>query len=224
MEKETKKGKKILKIVLIIVAILIAVLFIHTIRNYVIITNLQSKLSNYEKNTNYHIYSVSEQENGMKMEINYYTKNDKEVMFLERTLNNDTVKMSVYNNGQRKDMFVETKDTKTVQLNVEPILNVKINNILETDNNMQTLIGSFACKINTTNYNNKKCYVISNFMGSGLLNGTEKEEMYIEKDTGLYVKSIMDNERMERQYEFDNVDDSIFIEPDISQYTIKENS
>ena len=46
---------------------------------------------------------------------------------------------------------------------------------------------------------------------------------YIQKkNTGLYVKSIIDESNSEREYEFDTVDDSIFSEPDISQYTLKQ--
>ena len=44
---------------------------------------------------------------------------------------------------------------------------------------------------------------------------------YIEKDTGLFVKEIQKESSNEKEYEFDNVDDSIFVEPDISQYTLK---
>ena len=51
------------------------------------------------------------------------------------------------------------------------------------------------------------------------LNGTYKNELYL---TGLYVKSIIDESNSEREYEFDTVDDSIFSEPDISQYTLKQ--
>ncbi len=54
------------------------------------------------------------------------------------------------------------------------------------------------------------------------LNGTYKNEVYLEKNTGLYVKSIIDESNSEREYEFDTVDDSIFSEPDISQYTLKQ--
>ena len=46
--------------------------------------------------------------------------------------------------------------------------------------------------------------------------------MYIEKDTGLFVKNIQNGVTTEKEYTFDNVDDAIFIEPDISQYTLKE--
>ena len=54
------------------------------------------------------------------------------------------------------------------------------------------------------------------------LNGTYKNEVYLEKNTGLYVKSIIDESNSEREYEFDTVDYSIFSEPDISQYTLKQ--
>ena len=47
------------------------------------------------------------------------------------------------------------------------------------------------------------------------------EKTYIEKDTGLLTKSMVAGVTSERSYEFDNVDDSIFVEPDISQYTLK---
>ena len=46
--------------------------------------------------------------------------------------------------------------------------------------------------------------------------------MYIEKDTGLLVKMMEGTTVSEREQEFNNVDDSIFVEPDISQYTISE--
>ena len=49
-----------------------------------------------------------------------------------------------------------------------------------------------------------------------------KQETYIEKDTGLFVKSTDSQTLTEKEYKFDNVDDTIFIEPDISEYTLKE--
>ena len=47
-----------------------------------------------------------------------------------------------------------------------------------------------------------------------------KNEYYINKQTGLLVKSVINDIIAQREYEFDNIDDSIFIEPDINQYTI----
>ena len=50
----------------------------------------------------------------------------------------------------------------------------------------------------------------------------EGAETYIDKETGIFVKSIEAGIVNEREYEFNTVDDSIFTEPDISQYTLKE--
>ena len=48
----------------------------------------------------------------------------------------------------------------------------------------------------------------------------EDSEIIIDKETGLFLKSTATDDVVEREYEFDNVDDSIFVEPDISQYKI----
>ena len=156
MEKETKKGKKILRIVLIIVAILIAVFLIHTIRNYVIITNLQGKVAEYIKSENYHTISVSKLEDGMVLTTNYYKKGNKELIILERAKNDEVVKLSMYNNGERIDRFVETSDSKLVTLNAASSINVDIIDSLKTDNNWQSFIYSVPTIITNTEYNGKK--------------------------------------------------------------------
>ena len=46
------------------------------------------------------------------------------------------------------------------------------------------------------------------------------EKYYIDKNTGLLLKSFVANTEVERSYEFNNVSDEVFIEPDIGQYTI----
>lgn len=50
---------------------------------------------------------------------------------------------------------------------------------------------------------------------------SESNQIYIDKETGLLVKTFETGIVNEREYEFDKVDDNIFKEPDISQYTIK---
>ena len=51
---------------------------------------------------------------------------------------------------------------------------------------------------------------------------SEDAETYIDKETGLFVKTTQNGTTTEREYEFNNVQDSIFIEPDIGQYKLKE--
>ena len=226
MEKEikgNKKGKKFLMIMLLIVSIIIILFMIHTIRNYIIITSLQNKISEYANTKNYYMKFVSKEENGTIITMEYYRKNSNQVTFLSRNLNGEISKVSMYDNGEKTDNFTETKDKKIVQLNSGTSMVVNVYNYLETDNNWQTFLGSIFSKVKSTKYNNKECYIISKFMSSTSLN-YKGEETYIEKDTGLAIKNIGNGIITEKEYSFNNVEDSIFVEPDISQYVIKDNN
>lgn len=221
MEKK-KIGKKVLKIVLLIIIVLIVIFFIYTIRNYLIITNLQEKILQYSNNTNYYTKLVSNQGAGCIITMKYYTKDNKQAVFLERNLNGEITKVSMYNNGERTDTFTESANSKIAHLNSGTIIAIDIYNHLQTDNNWQTFLESMHITIKSTNYNGKECYIIKGFVSPTYLT-FEKAETYIDKETGLSVKTIEEGFITEKEYEFNNVDDSIFIEPDISQYTLKEN-
>lgn len=213
--------KKIFKILGIILLVVIAIFLIHTIRNYIIITDLQNKMANYSNSTNYYTKSVATESNGTVVTMEYYKKDKKEALFLERNLNGEISKISMYNNGERTDTFWDNKERKTAQLDSGTIMGVNIYNFTETDNKWQTFLGSIFANVKSTNYNGKECYIIKGFLSSFSLT-SEGTEIYIEKDTGLYLKTIEGDRTTERKYEFDKVDDSIFVEPDISQYTLKE--
>ena len=214
------KIKKILKIIGIIVGILIILLLVHTIRNYIIITDLQDKFSQYSDSSNYYIKSIATEDNGTIITMEYYSKDNKQVVFLERNINGETSKISMYDDGEKTDTFWDNKENKMVQLDSETMIEINIYNRLETDNNWQTFLGSIFASVKSTNYNGKECYIIKGFLSSNLLN-FESAEIYVEKDTGLFVKAIEGSTTTEREYEFDNVEDTVFSEPDISQYTVK---
>lgn len=214
--------KNVIKILLIVIAILFVIFIIHTIRNYVIITDLQNKISKYSNSINYYTKSIATESDGTVVTMEYYKKDKKEVVFLERNLNGEISKISMYNNGERTDTFWDNKDSKKVQLNSGTIMSINIYNYTETDNKWQTFLSSISANIKSTNYNGKKCYIIKGFLSSASLT-TDGAETYIDKDTGLYLKTVEEGRITEREYEFDNVDDSIFVEPDISQYEYIEN-
>ena len=218
------KNKKTFKIVGIILIIIIAMFLIHTIRNYIIITNLQKRVAKYDKYQSYYIKTKSTDNTGVEVTLSYYKNKDKEVAIMERRFNNEVSKMSMYNNGQRINVFYDTPTDKTVQIDSKITMIVNFYNFLETDNNWQTFLGSIFARIKSSDYNGKKCYIINDFKTPIFMTGTDKNEYYIEKDTGLYLKSIIDDQIAEREYDFNNVDDSIFIEPDISQYRLQENN
>ncbi len=215
------KIKKVLKVIGIIIAILIIIVLIHTIKNYVIVTGLQDKISQYSNNSNYYIKSVTTEDNENIVTMEYYKKDNKQVVFLERNINGEISKISMYNNGERTDTFWDNIENKIVELDSGTIMSVNIYNGLETDNRWQTFLGCITSNIKSVNYNGKECYSIRGFISSTSLN-SEDTETYIEKDTGLLVKSTDRQTLTEKEYKFDNVEDTIFIEPDISEYTLKE--
>lgn len=218
------KCKKVLKIVGIILLILIILILIHTIRNFIIIRNLQNQIAEYTNSKNYYIKSIANENNGVVVKIEYYQKDNKQVVFLERDNNGEKTKISMYNNGETINTFTETSDAKTVKLNSPSSIQVQVVNVLYTDNNWQTFLYSIISKVKKVEYNGKECYSIDNFLSPYYMYGTEKNEAYIEKETGLLLKQTIDNITTQKEYQFNNVDDSIFIEPDISQYTLQENN
>lgn len=217
------KMKKILKIIGIILLVILIFVMIHTIRNTIIISDLQNKVEKYSNSKNYHIKAISQVSENTTMIIDQYQKGEKQLLILERIVDNEKVKISCYNNGNRIDMFTETKDEKIVELGkINEIIGMSSVQFLQTDNLWQTIIYSLPTMIKTVNINGYECYSINNFLSSNYLSGENKTEYDIDKETGLVRKLIMDEQIVTREYEFDNVDDSIFVEPDISQYTLKE--
>ena len=214
--------KNILKIIGIILLIVIAIFVIHTIRNYIIITDLQNKIAKYTSNTNYSIKSISTSKEGTKVIIEYYKKENKQAIFMERNINGETLKVSMYDNGERIDVFTESSEGKSCDINSKvSIMQINLYNFLENDNKWQTLVSSAIASVKKTKYNEKECYTIKGFLSSTSL--TEKNsEVIIEKETGLFLKSNAPEDTVEREYTFNNIEDSIFAEPDISQYKIKE--
>ena len=217
------KGKKVLKIIGIILLIILILVAIHTIRNTIIISGLQNKVKQYANSNNYHIKVTTQVGENTTMIINQYQKEEKQLLILERIVNDEKVKISYYNTGSRIDMFTETKDEKVAELGkVNEILGLNSITPLQTDNLWQTILYGLPTRITTVKVNDYECYSIDGFLSPYNLLGKNKTEYDIEKETGLVRKTILDDQISMKEYDFENVDDSIFVEPDISQYKIKE--
>lgn len=204
--------KKVLKIVGIIIAIILVLFMIHAIRNYIILSKINENVAKYVESSNMHMKTTSSQ-----MNINFYKKDNKEVAFMEK----DNVKISAYKVGEKVDQFVDAGDTKTVRLN-SGMMVVQVANIAKFDTEWQKFMLGSVSFIRSETYKDKECYTIDNLLSPYFLVG-DKSQYTVEKDTGLLLKDTTDGVTYEREYEFNNVDDSIFVEPDISEYTIQEN-
>ncbi len=223
---DKKKVHKVLKIVLIIVFIIFMLFMINTIRKLIIIKGLQKNVSQYTSSTNYHIKSMSNQEDGIILTLNTYKKENKKLYIIERTKDGKTItKLSTYENGKEKHTFVETPESKKVDLDSNLIMAVNVYDYFEDLSNMQLICTCIGSKVESAEYKGKECYRIGNFHSNVYLSEdtTEVSEAYIEKDTGLVLKTNFGTMDSEREYEFGTVKDEIFIEPDISKYELIEN-
>lgn len=205
--------KKILKIVGIMIVVILVLFMIHAIRNYIILSKINANVSKYVESNNMHMRTISDQ-----ITINYYRKDDKEVAIIQK----DNIKMSNYKIGEKNDQFVESRDNKTAKLNYGS-LHVQVSNIAQFDTEWQRFLYGSVAIIRSETYKDKECYVIDNLFSPYCLTSLDKPQYTIEKDTGLLLKDSSESFLYEREYEFNNVADSVFIEPDISQYIIQEN-
>lgn len=217
--------KKVFKTIGILVLIIVILMLLYVIRNTIIVTKLQKNIKEYTSKTNFSIKVTNLTSEISKMTVNYYKKDNKEAVILERNVDENSVKMSFYNNGERKDLFIETNDKKTVQVNTKnQLLGLNITDSLQTDNVWQTILYSSIARIKAENVNGKECYKVSNFYSPYWMYGDNITEFYIEKDTGLLIKTVIDDEIAVREYSFDDVEDSAFVEPDIGLYTVVEEN
>lgn len=217
---DKKKIKKILKIILIIVFIIFMLFIINTIRKLIIIKDIQKIASQYTSSTNYHIKSVgSGMNDGITTTINSYNKEGKRLVIIERGKDDKVEdKISMYDNGERKSTFSETGNEKKVDIDSDFNFSMVVYDYFGgTSNNMQLLCMAIASKVENIEYNGKKCYRIALQETN-----TEIREVYIEKKTGLVIRTHSGSAIAEREYEFDTVQDEIFVEPDISQYKLVE--
>lgn len=215
--------KKILKIILIILLVILILFLLHTFRNFMIIRKQQKNIEPYLSSTNYHLKSVSNQDNGDKVVMNYYIKDSNELSIIEKVSITNPVKISTYKDNESVTTYTETSNAKYVSPNRNIVLSINIANWCETDNAWQTFLFSAFCNIHSSKYDGKDCYIISNFFSPYFLyDNSDSNILYVEKDTGLLLKTQIGSVISERSYEFNTVDDSFFVQPDISEYTLKE--
>lgn len=212
--------KRILGIViLIILAVFLGVL----VRRMIIINSLNSKLSKYLNNNN-HYEKIINNTRQTETIIEYYCKGDKAVSFITTTNkeNGSKKKLTQYFKGEITDSFIEAENNKVAMLNrTESLGKVSLTSI-GYSNFGELIYTALVTPVSTVGFNDIDCY---------FLNSQIARNCFVEKETGLILKASggfeIDNngekynDIVEYEYDFNNVDDNIFIEPDISDYQIK---
>lgn len=221
-----KKKMRFLKIFLIGIGIIFVIFSIYTIRNMIIFSNLQKRVSQYIDNNN-HYEKIVEDSGSTATITEYYCKDDKSLLKLETTVKSteETRKLINYSEGERTNTYIESNGDKIAIPNSNAIPTQLMIMSLDYNNNLWNLFQLSATSfIKNGKCNDKECYVI--------YGGLIAKETYIEKETGLTIKRIdgmttdekgkQSDVIMEYYYEFDNVKDEDLIEPDISEYTVQE--
>lgn len=242
--KKFKNKIRILKFIIVLILLLILILFgIVTGRKMIIISNLSKKAKEYESSSNYHIttYYYSEDSNGDRwytmMEV--FRLNDKIKTKITEVTDEDITITTAYKNdkiledGFGMNTYFETKDSKIACFNYtetgtyNSLHNPLLKNQFYTENIWELFRYSIKASIKPTICNGDECYYITNF------EKYSPEGIYVDKQIGMPTRgnaltSTYGNGRTERTeiidivYEFDMVREEEFIEPDISEYEVKE--
>ena len=67
--------------------------------------DLQNKIAKYFDSTNYYMKNTSISNEGMKVKMEYYRKDDKHVVLMKINLNGEILKLSMCDNGEGTDVF-----------------------------------------------------------------------------------------------------------------------
>jgi len=219
--------RKILITILLIAIISILAFLAFTIREMITLKNLNIKVAQFVNNNEHYEKIINDSGNTTTI-TEYYCKGDNAVLFLNTTLNStgETRKLTNYFKGDKVNSYIESGEDKIALLNTNGIPSKVMIRQVDAGNNLWELfLMSLATSIRSEECNGKDCYVLS--LG-------ENSKTYIDKETGLTLKAIEGTvvdengnesvQTMQYHYEFDNVDDNIFVEPDISKYKIQENN
>lgn len=217
--------KKIFIIILFIVIISILAFLAFTIREMITLKNLNQKVAKYINSDNRYEKIINDS-GETTTTTEYYCKGDNAVLFLNTTIKatGETRKLTNYYKGEKVNTYIESDGNKIALLDSNGVPSKITLRQVDTGNNLWELfLISLATSIRSEKYNDTECYILS--IG-------ESSKTYVDKETGLILKAkdgvSVDKNGVESEiiveyyYEFENMNDSIFIEPDINEYEIQK--
>lgn len=231
-KKEVKYMKKFKNRMIVLKSIILLIVLIFVIitgRKVIIISDLQNKANEYVNSKNYHriVYTYNKDETG-KVEV--FVLGDKKHVIITRMLEDEKNVTEMFFDGDKTNIYRESGNEKTVELNQKVTIAESIYNPLYTENWWYTLFASVPASVSNKEFNGKECYYITNF--STPFNDS-RDGIYVDKETGLIIRGITTTQTMtggdkfilptiDYVYEFNTVTEEDFIEPDISEYEIQE--
>ena len=228
-----------LKIMFVIFLIIIILFGANVARKYIILKQIANKADETINVNNYHkrVYYYDKERTSI---IDYYGLNDKRKIVRREISDKETNIETTYGTEFSKDAFGNKQyncniytvsgEEKTAKLNRKVYVGIDPQNPIEIgkDSVPGLLFLATRVSIKEDTYNGEECYFVSssspNVTFSILSNAG-----YISKNTGLLINSMsfeieVDDGNYSRwpasdyEYEFNNVNEDEFIEPDINEY------
>ena len=217
--------KKVIITILVILFIVLMGFIVNVIAKMIIIKDINDKVSEYRNSKHYYLKKIAHFDNE-EMVIEHYSKGDNAVTFNTEYTDDTNLERTIidYYKGNQNNRYVDSKaNGKTAILNINKLSEKIQIRDLDYGNDFGTLLNlALTTPITEVNYKEKECYFIDS---------DKFEHPYIDKETGLTLRTSyypIDkiNERQdavsEYEYKFEDFDDSVFTEPDISEYIIEE--
>ena len=221
--KKFNRKFKILRNILLAILVIILVFVGNTFRKFSIIRDLDKKAAEIAKSTNYHI-KATKTESGSVSTFEYYEKDGNRAYIMNIYRDGSLNKLLGYKskNNEKYHIYTETSLGKTADLQCGGIVPELKLNYKDFEIMAPTKLGKF---IECSRLKVKK----SKTMNDSYI--IEEHSFYWDnsirtvrdRETGLKIRVADGNYVVTYEYDFDNVDDSVFVEPDISEYEIIEH-
>ena len=218
---------KILKIIILIIILI----YIGTIGyKFIVIKSMQNKVKQYSDITNFHIIKKSYCYDTITTQETF-NKDGNYLVHIKRTSEGGEKREII--STKNGNNYITSGEAKVASLNsMQIVSSEKVYNNLETESLGEFLYGLvISSKISSVKCNDKDCYKIENFKVSGIAFPEYGMCLYIDKETGLIVRTeegTRDSDGKiytqvsDYKYEFNTVTDEDLKEPDISEYKVQQ--
>ena len=227
--RKLKVMKNFLLFILVALIIVIVAFFINTFRKFVILSNLKQKAEQYSSVEEYHKKFVGTVLVSSRKDIvttDLYVKNGKRLEITKFEQEKSSSKVSRYETDGKSIIYYEDQNgeeiKKTVEIKENEMIEIPnyltIFDIIEMENAWQTFLYSMRLKvekvtISISNIIEKDYYVISYIYD---------DKYYIDAETALTYRTLNDKTNTIHEYEFNNVNEEVFIQPNIDEYKVRE--
>ncbi len=204
---------------LVTIIVLIVIIFIIKIIYNAIILNKLSNLAKEKFNSTNYSYNIKLHGKESIGETNAYVKDSKYLVQSYASINGDEQRLIGYGDEQDTISIMENNNTREATINGKNTSNLTI---AANKSTIEEMYDSFylhkwtdfgtilSCKISSEKLNDKNCYFIQ----------FDDIKLWIEKDTGIVMRSIHLDSVSDYSFSFNDVTDNQIVKPDISDFNI----